>query len=100
MICVLQYDTIRPGQLLMCSRVKTVLQGRERERERSVCSACGCVSLNLSPLHTPQPCVRVSTRAEADESTGVRELEAGPVDREEEPTGGGTEQATGRVSLC
>lgn len=40
-------------------------------------SVCGCVSLNLSPLHTPQPCARVSTRAEA-ESTGVRELEAGP----------------------
>lgn len=42
-------------------------------------SVCGCVSLNLSPLHRPQPCARVSTRAEA-ESTGVRELEAGPVD--------------------
>lgn len=77
-IYVLQCTTqsaVSPSQLLMCSRVKTVL----RERERSVWSVCGCVSLNLSPLHTPQPCVRVSTRAEA-ESTGVRELEAGPVD--------------------
>lgn len=50
-------------------------------------SVCVCVSLNLSPLHTPQPCVRVSTRAEA-EGTGVRELEAGPADMEEEPTVG------------
>lgn len=32
-------------------------------------------------------------------STGVRELEAWPIDTEEEPTGGGTDSATGRVSL-
>lgn len=52
-------------------------------------SVCGCVSLNLSPLHTPQPCARVATRVEAA-SAGVRELGAGPVEVWEEPTGGGT----------
>ncbi len=56
------------------------------------------MSLNLSLLHTPQPCVRVSTRAEA-ESTGVRELGAGPVDMEEEPTGGGTDRQSNRKSF-
>lgn len=99
-LCTAVYNTIS----IQSQPIINVQQGqnstkRERERERCVWSVCGCVSLNLSPLHTPQPCVRVSTRAEA-ESTGVRELEAGPVDMEEEPTGGGTDRATGRVSQC
>lgn len=78
----------------MCSGVKTVLRDREswregereswregereggkeggRASERRV--SAGCVSLNLSPLHTPQPCVRGGTRAEASEgwSEGTR----------------------------
>ncbi len=91
-LCAAVYNTIS----IQSQPVINVQQGqnstkgegeREGEREQCVWSVCGCVSLNLSPLHTPQPCVRVSTRAEA-ESTGVRELEAGPVDTEEEPTGG------------
>lgn len=76
-MCKIQYQPI------INERQDQNITERERERERGVWSACGCVSLNLSPLHTPQPCARVSTRAEA-ESTGVRELEAGPIDVWEE----------------
>lgn len=79
-LCTAVYNTIsihsRPIMIVQQGQNSTQ---RERERDSSVWSVCGCVSLNLSPLHTPQPCARVITRAEAG-STGVRELEAGPAD--------------------
>lgn len=74
--------------------------GRETQGERGEREGGGCVSLNLSSLHTLRPCVRSGTRAEP-ESTGVRELEAWPGAVGAEPAGGrgSPHTATGRVSM-
>lgn len=71
----------QPADSLICSRVKTQPNQRERatHRESSVQSVCSCVPLISSPLHTPRPRAHVAARAEAG-STGVKELEAGPGD--------------------
>lgn len=77
-------------------------EGRVRERSPSQPRlSARCLRLrvfkSLSPLHTPQPCVRLSTRAEpehwAERTRGMANRHGGGA------RGGGANSTTGRVSL-